>query len=272
MENLKNFIQEEVKKLHKISLLEDARKIIKEELESLNNKILLTFLRVDENTGNFIYKGSDGNIYIDIEGVIHDVTKQREPIGPVYNTIIKTGEPVYNPEDRFARNPGSKIKTETKDVKAMYRKAGMEPPHPGKGIHTKKFHKCVTSVGDESGKNPYAICMDSLGKEKAVKAPHRTDEEIVDEVKTPAAPISEKTKAVLNKWIQENGTKETAVKLINKLSATGIVSDLPDSIEYGQGINKIEALLSKGNLDQAFHFAKSLANKLEKKAIKDMFS
>ena len=64
---------------------------------------------------------------------------------------------------------------ETKDVNAMYKKAGMTPPD-GKGIHTKKFHKCVTSVGDEKGKNPYAICMDSLGKEKAVKASHRTDE------------------------------------------------------------------------------------------------
>jgi hypothetical protein len=65
---------------------------------------------------------------------------------------------------------------ETKDVYAMYKKAGMEAPHPGKGIHTKKFHKCVTSVGDKGGKNPYAICMSSLGKNKAVKASHRTDE------------------------------------------------------------------------------------------------
>ncbi len=65
---------------------------------------------------------------------------------------------------------------ETKDVYAMYKKAGMEAPHPGKGIHTKKFHKCVTDVGDDKGKNPYAICMSSLGKDKAVKADHRTDE------------------------------------------------------------------------------------------------
>lgn len=107
MENLKKFIQEEVKKLHQIALLEEAKKQIKEELQTLN---------------------------------------------------------------------------ETKDVKAMYKKAGMTPPD-GKGIHTKKFHKCVTSVGDEKGKNPYAICMDSLGKEKAVKASHRTDETIGIEYK-----------------------------------------------------------------------------------------
>jgi small subunit ribosomal protein S15 len=64
-----------------------------------------------------------------------------------------------------------KILNETKDVTAMYKKAGMEPPHPGKGIHTKKFHKCVTSVGKKGEvDNPYAVCMSSLGKEKAVKA------------------------------------------------------------------------------------------------------
>jgi len=380
-------------------------------------KIELTFLRPDEDTGNFIYKGTDGKIYISIDGIIHDVTQEREPLGPVYNTFVKPGEPVYNPEDRFGRNPGSKIQTEnhkklknfiqeeliklhkitlleeekrqinkelrllkegkedlvdydvpewamsalingdlsgledediqkinsftesvakahgnahfmlgdidgednlgfkhyndidnlgsnvyrlyinpdketsfkdipfnkrlqggeyfvkeTKDVDAMYKKAGMEPPHPGKGIHTKKFHKCVTSVGEKGGKNPYAICMSSLGKNKAVKADHRTEEgssPMVDEIKKPIVPISEKTKAVLNKWIQEKGSKEAAVQLINRLSETGMVSDLPDSMEYGQGVNKIEALLKSGNLDQAFHLAKSLAKKLERKAMKD---
>lgn len=100
MENLKKFIQEEIQKLHQITLLENKKKQIEDKLQMLN---------------------------------------------------------------------------ETKDVKSMYRKAGMTPPD-GKGIHTKKFHKCVTSVGDEGGKNPYAICMSSLGKEKAVKSSHRTDE------------------------------------------------------------------------------------------------
>jgi hypothetical protein len=175
----------------------------------MENKVELTFLRTDENTGNFLYKGTDGNIYMSIDGQMHDLTRQGEPLGPVYNTYIKTGEPIYNPEDRFGRNPGSKVQTEskkslkqfiaeeiqklhkitilkeekkqieeelkilneTKDVTAMYKKAGMEPPHPGKGIHTKKFHKCVTSVGKKGEvDNPYAVCMSSLGKEKAVKA------------------------------------------------------------------------------------------------------
>ena len=80
----------------------------------MENKIALTFLRPDEDTGNFIYKGSDKKLYISIDGVIHDVTEQGEPIGPVYNTYVKQNEPIYNPEDRFGRNPGSKLQTESK--------------------------------------------------------------------------------------------------------------------------------------------------------------
>lgn len=76
----------------------------------------------------------------------------------------------------------------SEDIKQMYKKAGMEPPD-GKGIHTKKFHRCVTSVakdakkngkkivtGDAEGEdevNPYAVCMAQLGKKKAVKKSHR---------------------------------------------------------------------------------------------------
>jgi hypothetical protein len=61
----------------------------------------------------------------------------------------------------------------SKKIKAMYRKAGMKPPK-GKGIHTEKFHRCVTKVGKRGGvTNPYAVCMASLGKKKAVKKSHR---------------------------------------------------------------------------------------------------
>lgn len=70
---------------------------------------------------------------------------------------------------------------ESTDVKQMYKKAGMAPPKQEKGIHTKKFHKCVTSVGKDGGvDNPYAVCMASLGKDKAVKKPHQKESYIED--------------------------------------------------------------------------------------------
>jgi len=63
----------------------------------------------------------------------------------------------------------------SKRIKELYRKAGLKPPN-GKGIHTEAFHKCVISIKkkQKQGKtskslNPYAVCMSSLGKKKAIK-------------------------------------------------------------------------------------------------------
>ena len=58
-------------------------------------------------------------------------------------------------------------------IRKEYRKAGMKAPD-GKGIHTLRFHRCVIRVSKKGDvKNPYAVCMSSLGSEKAVKAGHR---------------------------------------------------------------------------------------------------
>ena len=149
--NLKQFIQEELIKLHKITLLEEQKKQIESELKLLNegvNTIELTFLKVDEGTGNFIYRGSDGHIYVSIEGVIHDVTDEREPDSPVHNTIIKQGEPIFNHEDRFGRNPGSKRQTEVVEE--------------GCGAKVKSCVKDVKKAGDKKY-NPYAVCKASIG-------------------------------------------------------------------------------------------------------------
>ena len=68
----------------------------------------------------------------------------------------------------------------SKKIKDLYRKAlakgarGITVPKGDKEIHTKVFHKCVTSVAKSGGaKSPYAVCMAKLGKEKAVKKSHR---------------------------------------------------------------------------------------------------
>lgn len=86
----------------------------------------------------------------------------------------------------------------------------------------------------------------------------------------PKKPISDKNKMVLTKWVEKFGAEGAAEKLLNALSETGMVSDFPDSIEYGEGLNKITALLTKKDFDTAFHRAKTLARKLEKKAMRDM--
>jgi hypothetical protein len=61
----------------------------------------------------------------------------------------------------------------SKKIRAIYHRAGLKPPD-GKGIHTEKFHRCVVKR-KKSGNavNPYAVCMESLGKEKAINPSHR---------------------------------------------------------------------------------------------------
>jgi hypothetical protein len=95
-------------------------------------------------------------------------------------------------------------------------------------------------------------------------------EKSVNEMATPKNPISEKTTQVLTAWVAELGAQKAAEKLINKLSQTGMISDLPDSMEYGAGLNRVSTLLQKGDLNSAYHAAKALATRLEKKAMKDM--
>jgi len=58
-------------------------------------------------------------------------------------------------------------------IKKMYRDAGLTPPD-GKGIHTEAFHRCVIDVTKKGGvESPHAVCMESLGRNKAVKKGHR---------------------------------------------------------------------------------------------------
>lgn len=65
-------------------------------------------------------------------------------------------------------------------TRQMYRTAiaqgarGIRVPKGKKNVHTSAFHSCVTQVAKKGDvKNPYAVCMASLGKEKAIKAGHR---------------------------------------------------------------------------------------------------
>jgi hypothetical protein len=60
----------------------------------------------------------------------------------------------------------------SQNIKRMYRKAGLTPPN-GKGIHSEKFHRCVIDVTKKGGvTSPHAVCMASMGRNKAVKKSH----------------------------------------------------------------------------------------------------
>lgn len=72
--------------------------------EDKNNKIELTFLKVDEDTGNLIYVGSNKKKYASVDGIIYSMTPYGEPDYPMYDgVVIKKGEYIYDTKDRFGR-------------------------------------------------------------------------------------------------------------------------------------------------------------------------
>jgi hypothetical protein len=80
----------------------------------------LTFLKVDPDTGNIIYRGTDKNNYVDVEGTIHDMTEEGEPDSPVHNVKVKAGEPLYDKNDRFGR----KLETYVKEYNSLQKEFG----------------------------------------------------------------------------------------------------------------------------------------------------
>lgn len=65
----------------------------------------------------------------------------------------------------------------SKAIKKLYTDKGLTPPK-GKGIHTYKFHDIASSVmqkkkqGKSKVKEPYALAMSMLGRNKAVNPSH----------------------------------------------------------------------------------------------------
>ena len=78
----------------------------------------------------------------------------------------------------------------------------------------------------------------------------------------------EKNARIISGWIVETGVDKVAEKLLNRYSETGMLSDMPDSMEYGNAINKIISLLNKKQFTLAMQTAKKSATKLDKKAMK----
>jgi hypothetical protein len=144
---------------------------------------------------------------------------------------------------------------------------GFEGPDFGKNL----VKKIKSSVKKRNEQTPTSKMFgDDWEATKSMGAKSRAIQENIDEMAAAAKPISDKNRMVLTNWVEKFGAKGAAEKIINAMSQTGMVSDFPDSMEYGQGLNKIEAYLLKQDFDNAFHKAKALATKLEKKAMKDM--
>ncbi len=70
----------------------------------MNNMIELTYLK-DDDFGRMVYKGDNGKKYVEVDGQIHDMTKDGEPNTPIRNVKIKSGEPIYQANVRTTSKP-----------------------------------------------------------------------------------------------------------------------------------------------------------------------
>ncbi len=71
--------------------------------------------------------------------------------------------------------------------------------------------------------------------------------------------VSEKTQGILTKWINELGTRQAAIKLIDNflVKATGMSSsDLTDSVTFANGLDEVESYLEGGDFGGAIDATK----------------
>jgi hypothetical protein len=179
------------------------------------------------------------------------------------------GEPdeLFKQRAKEAIEGSSKMGNNPEWANVVPKQQGFEGPEFGKNL----VKKIKSSVKKRNEQTPTSKMFgDDWEAVQSMGASPRAIQENIDEMAAAPKPISDKNRMVLTNWIEKVGAKGAAEKLINAMSQTGMVSDFPDSMEYGQGLNKIEAYLLKQDFDNAFHKAKALATKLEKKAMRDM--
>lgn len=222
---------------NKYNYTDEAEKTYHDEMETLNGQEMIQYSR--EPGAEFKERSEEAIIGSSRMG----------------NSIGANAEEVWNASsDEFGKNLVKRIKnSEKKRADAAIQTAGIGDVQIPTG---NKVKVATTAVGSGKPKGDTTNAMQSASDKTKIK--------VVKEG------ISEKNVQVLTNWVQKMGPEKAAEKLINSLSQTGMISDLPDSMEYGQGLNRVGVLLSKQNFDMAYKSAKALASKLEKNAMRDM--
>lgn len=93
-------------------------------------------------------------------------------------------------------------------------------------------------------------------------------EETVNEVLNEnqnGAGLSDKTRELIGKWLRENGSRPTAIKIIDSIlrQSVGLTSaDLSDSTTFANGLDEIEIHLKQGDFFEAIQIAKDTAKEM----------
>jgi hypothetical protein len=90
-------------------------------------------------------------------------------------------------------------------------------------------------------------------------------EETINEVLNETSSLPDKTRELIGKWLRENGSRPTAIKIIDSIlrQTTGITSsDLSDSSIFANGLDEIEVHLKQGDFFGAIQVAKETAQEM----------
>ncbi len=227
---------------NKFNYADDFQKDYHDQMEILNGMEMLKYDSIPEE--QFVKRAVQG-----IEG------SSEMGNNPEWANVVPKQQGFSGPE--FGKELVKRIKTSSK-------LRGEETP--AIDLRGKDIQEIPTEMKGDNGSRPTAITKGAIPNKKL-----KESVEMVEMAST-IKPISEKLANALRINIEKYGAKETAIKLIDAVSETKMVSQFPDSVQYGEGLNKVSQLLSSGKLENAVQTARVIAKKVEKQAHRDMMS
>lgn len=108
-------------------------------------KIILTFKELDPDTGNIYYTGTDGKLYVTVEGIIH-ATSYGTPSHKVTSAVIKKGEFKWDAKDRFNRRYKEQNPSE-KPADKVFKKFMHKAPDKHQSIDIGPIEKGLALIG-----------------------------------------------------------------------------------------------------------------------------
>lgn len=276
-ESLVNYIQEQVENLHKLYVLKEQRENIQKEIKVLEEGKKKKDSKYSEKAKEFISKK--------MSKMADEDKPQDQKVAIAMSMAREKGLKV--PAEKKSKNES---KEREHDPKAGVRNRG-EVVFPAESpkvkddkdhfpINTQSQARNAIARGNQFSSAPdwYKGSAQELVNAiiKAIKKKY-PDMEISKEAKKAKKlneGFSEKGIMTVQKWIEEFGSREAAVKLMDNILIRMVgfsSSDLPDTATFANGLDAIEEALDEGDYNGALEIAKDTAREmLEDEGFGDM--
>lgn len=246
------------------------------------NQLELTPTGHDDEWSRPVYKGSDGELYVDVNcgsgtPSIHSISAEGEPEFPVKNYKIVAQSPAAKRNRLCPRCGNSKpeLMTKTPEGKMScnschWEDNPSEPYNPPKTALAEMIKNCVLEVlrenlgegfdpqsnagpngPDDTGGNPYKKWNSDMRKMEE-DAPVRK------------STLTPKSITVIQKWCKL-GHREASKKIIDYILSKkiGLTSDdLADTTTFANGLDAMEEALNVGNYQSAYDIGKDTADEM----------